>query len=78
MLQVPSALFHCLLRWASGKDADYVPEQVAAPSPGLTDEQQAFLAKRGVKHECHSDNVADEAEAKQAQAEYVTLNVDGD
>ena len=65
-----------IVEWASGKDADYVPEQVAAPSPGLTDAQRALLAKRGVKHACHSDIVAGEAEAKQAQAEYVTLNVD--
>ncbi|MCH7700772.1 MAG: phosphomethylpyrimidine synthase ThiC [Planctomycetes bacterium] len=66
-----------IVEWASGKDADYVPEQTAAPSPGLNDAQRALLAKRGVKHACHSDIVAGEAEAKQAQAEYVTLNVDG-
>ena len=66
-----------IVEWASGKDTDYVPEQTAAPSPGLNDAQRALLAKRGVKHACHSDIVAGEAEAKQAQAEYVTLNVDG-
>jgi hypothetical protein len=52
-----------------------VPDRVAKKSPGLTVEQQEFLAQRAVKHACHSDNVADEDEAKRVQQEYVKLGL---
>ncbi|MBK8913422.1 MAG: phosphomethylpyrimidine synthase ThiC [Phycisphaerales bacterium] len=37
----------------------------------LTPEQIAFLAHHGKKHDCHSDNVADAAEAQRVQRAYV-------
>lgn len=61
--------------WASGKAEGFVPERVARKSPGLTVEQQEFLAQRAVKHACHSDNVPDPAAAEQVQREYVKLHV---
>ena len=61
--------------FASGKDADFQPEQRAAASPGLTQEQVEFLAHRGTKHDCHTDNVADADEARRAQGVYVRLSV---
>ncbi len=61
--------------FASGKDAAFQPARAAAKSPGLTQEQIEFLAHRGAKHACHSDNVADEEQAKRVQREYVQLNV---
>jgi len=57
--------------WASGKADGFVPLKVAAKSPGLTPEQVHFLAHRGKKHDCHSDNVKDDEEAKKVQREYV-------
>ena len=62
-------------QFTSGKDPDFQPERVAAQSPGLTAEQVDFLAQRGQKHACHTDNVTDEKDAKKIQREYVTLNV---
>ena len=61
--------------WASGKAEGFVPEKRAAKSPGLTREQIEFLAHRGKKHACHSDNVADDEEAKRVQREYVQVGV---
>jgi len=60
--------------FASGKDPEFQPTRTAARSPGLTEEQRGFLARRAVKHACHSDNVADAADARQVQQEYVELN----
>ncbi len=60
--------------WASGKADGFVPLKVAAKSPGLTPEQIHFLAHRGKKHDCHSDNVKDDEEAKRVQREYVQVN----
>ncbi|RIK71172.1 MAG: thiamine biosynthesis protein ThiC [Planctomycetota bacterium] len=60
--------------WASGKAEGFVPLKVAAKSPGLTPEQIRFLAHRGKKHDCHSDNVKDGEEARRIQREYVSLN----
>jgi len=57
--------------FASGKDAAFQPERHAAPSPGLTPEQLKLLARRGRKHACHSDNVADADGAKRVQEEYM-------
>ncbi|QDV90260.1 Phosphomethylpyrimidine synthase [Phycisphaerae bacterium RAS2] len=59
--------------WASGKADGFVPLKVAAKSPGLTPEQVHYLAHRGKKHDCHSDIVADDEEAKRVQREYVQL-----
>jgi phosphomethylpyrimidine synthase len=68
--------------WASGKAAGYIPLKVAAKSPGLTPEQQKLLAARArgsagvppAKLACHSDNVADPAQAQRVQQEYVKLS----
>lgn len=60
-----------ITEWASGKAQGYVPLKVAAKSPGLTPEQIEFLAHRGKKHDCHSDNVADAEAARSAQESYV-------
>lgn len=60
--------------WASGKADGFVPLKVAAKSPGLTPEQIHFLAHRGKKHDCHSDNVKDGEEARRVQQKYVSLN----
>src|SRR5215813_9391222 len=60
--------------FASGKAEGFVPLKVAAKSPGLTPEQIAFLAHRGKKHECHSDNISDAEEAKRVQRTLVELN----
>lgn len=49
----------------------------ALKSPGLTQEQIGFLAHRGSKHACHSDNVADDEEAKRVQREYVQVGLSG-
>jgi len=57
--------------FASGKDPDFQPAKVASPSPGLAPEQIQFLARRGRKPACHSDNVPDEALARKVQADYV-------
>ena len=59
----------------SGKDADFQPVQVAMQSPGLTAEQRAFLATRGEKHACHSDEVADPEQARLIQEAHLQLNV---
>ncbi len=59
-----------ITEWASGKAEGYVPLKVAARSPGLTPEQAQFLAHRGKKHDCHSDNVTDAETAKRVQAQY--------
>ncbi|MBU0641419.1 MAG: phosphomethylpyrimidine synthase ThiC [Planctomycetes bacterium] len=58
-------------QFASGKDAAFQPQDKAARSPGLTAEQGDLLAQRGSKPACHSDNVADVAEAQRVQREYV-------
>ncbi len=59
--------------WASGKAEGFEPQRVAARSPGLTPEQVEFLAQRGRKHACHSDNVADAEAARRMQSEYVQV-----
>ena len=59
--------------WASGKADGFVPLKVAAKSPGLSQEQVQYLAHRGKKHDCHSDNVADAETAQRVQREYVQL-----
>ncbi len=61
--------------FASGKDPDFQPIRKAAKSPGLTQEQIEFLAHRGAKHACHSDNVADAEDAQRIQREYVQVKV---
>jgi phosphomethylpyrimidine synthase len=61
--------------WASGKAEGFGPSRKAMKSPGLTVEQQEFLAQRAVKHACHSDNVPDADEAQRVQREYVKLNM---
>lgn len=38
-------------------------------------EQIEFVAHRGAKHACHSDNVADAEDAQRIQHEYVELQV---
>ncbi len=58
-----------ITEWASGKAQGFVPLKVASKSPGLTQEQAAFLAHRGKKHDCHSDNVADMDQAQKLQGE---------
>ncbi|MBL8878358.1 MAG: phosphomethylpyrimidine synthase ThiC [Phycisphaerales bacterium] len=60
-----------IAEWASGKAQGFVPLKIAAKSPGLSREQIEFLAHRGKKHDCHSDNVADGDEAKRVQGEYI-------
>ena len=62
--------------FASGKDDGFQPDKTATKSPGLTQEQIQFLAHRGEKHDCHSDLVADDDQAKRVQREYVSLNVE--
>ena len=62
--------------FASGKAEGFQPVKRAAKSPGLTQEQTEFLAHRGTKHVCHSDNVADVEEARRVQNEYVRLRVE--
>ncbi|MFO0973648.1 MAG: phosphomethylpyrimidine synthase ThiC [Phycisphaerae bacterium] len=57
--------------FASGKADGFVPLKVATASPGLSEEQVRFLAHRGKKHDCHSDNVADAETAQRVQREYV-------
>ena len=59
-----------ITEWASGKAEGYVPLKVAQKSPGMTDEGRKLLESRGVKHACHSDNVADPDAARRVQAEY--------
>jgi phosphomethylpyrimidine synthase len=68
-----------IMQFASGKDADYQPERVAAQSPGLGEEQKKLLAERAKGHKlaCHSDNVVDDDEAKKVQQEVVHLNITG-
>jgi phosphomethylpyrimidine synthase len=61
--------------FASGKDPEFQPARKAAQSPGLTPEQMEFLAQRGHKHACHSDNVAHPESAKDVQRQYIELNV---
>jgi len=41
-------------QFASGKDAEFQPQQPAARSPGLSEEQRKFLAERDRKPACHS------------------------
>jgi phosphomethylpyrimidine synthase len=50
--------------FASGKVEEFQPARASMRSPGLTEDQARLLAKRGKKQVCHSDLVADEAEAK--------------
>ncbi|HUN79942.1 MAG TPA: phosphomethylpyrimidine synthase ThiC, partial [Phycisphaerae bacterium] len=59
--------------FASGKAEGFQPAKRAMKSPGLTQEQIEFLAHRGKKHDCHSDNVADEDAAKRVQHDYVQI-----
>ncbi|MCG3138226.1 MAG: Phosphomethylpyrimidine synthase [Phycisphaerae bacterium] len=61
--------------WASGKMDAFQPTKTAMKSPGLSPEQSAFLAQRGKKHACHSDNIADETVAQHTQQEYVQVHV---
>lgn len=61
--------------FASGKADGFQPEKKAAKSPGLTPEQIHFLAHRGKKHECHSDNVNEAEEAQRVQQEYVQIGL---
>jgi len=56
-----------IVQFASGKDADYQPEQRSKKSPGLSDEARKLLDQRGVKHACHSDDVPDGNEAQRLQ-----------
>ncbi|OWY71050.1 phosphomethylpyrimidine synthase [cyanobacterium TDX16] len=62
-----------ITEWASGKAEGFTPAKAAAKSPGLTQEQVEFLAHRGQKHACHSENVEDVEEAKRVQKEYVQI-----
>ncbi len=62
--------------WASGKAAGFVPLKVAAKSPGMTDAARKLLEQRGVKHACHSDNVADAETAKRVQREHVSAKIE--
>ncbi len=62
-----------IAEFASGKDAAFQPERVAAQSPGLTEVQMELLAERGSKPACHSDNVADVDAAKQVQQNHVKV-----
>jgi phosphomethylpyrimidine synthase len=57
-------------QFASGKAAEFQPAKKAAPSPGLTDEQQKILVQREKKGKpaCHSDNVGDAEAARRVQA----------
>ncbi len=64
--------------FASGKHDEYQPEKRAMHSPGLTDEQRKYLAERGKKHACHSDNVADAEQAQKVQERYVQLGMNRD
>jgi phosphomethylpyrimidine synthase len=60
--------------WASGKADGFTPERVAAHSPGVSEEGRKLLEQRGVKHACHSDNVADAEKARRVQREYVQIS----
>ncbi len=53
--------------FASGKDADYQPAQRSVKSPALSEEARKVLDQRGVKHACHSDEVADADDAQRVQ-----------
>ncbi len=64
-----------IVEWASGKAEGFTPAKVAAKSPGLTQEQIRYLAHRGKKLDCHSDNAADDQAARKAQEKYIQLNV---
>jgi len=66
-----------IIEFASGKDTAFQPERPAAKSPGLSQEQIEFLAHRGTKHDCHSDIVPDDEEAKRVQRQYVQMGVSG-
>jgi len=62
--------------FASGKDAAFQPLRKAAPSPGVGAAGRELLARRaeplptiGARHACHSDLVADAAEARRIQCE---------
>jgi phosphomethylpyrimidine synthase len=65
-----------IAQFASGKDAASQPEPAAADSPSLTAEQVKFLARRGRRPVCHSENVADVDGAKTVQENYVELNTE--
>ncbi len=66
-----------IAEFASGKDAAFQPERVAAQSPGLTEVQMELLAERGSKPACHSDNVAEPEKAKAIQGECVSGKAPG-
>ncbi len=53
--------------FASGKDPEFQPERRSAKSPGLSEEARHVLERRGVKHACHSDEVPDAEQAREAQ-----------
>jgi phosphomethylpyrimidine synthase len=67
-----------ITEWASGKADGFVPLKIATKSPGLMSEQIEFLAHRGKKHECHSDNVEDAVQAMKVQQQYVKLRSSGE
>ena len=66
-----------ITEWASGKAQGFVPLKVAAKSPGMSDEARKLIAARGIKHACHSDNVADADEAKRVQRDQVAITRNG-
>jgi phosphomethylpyrimidine synthase len=59
--------------FASGKDAGFQPERRAARSPGLSEDGQALLARRGTlpvtegRHACHSELTPDAEDARRVQ-----------
>jgi phosphomethylpyrimidine synthase len=54
-------------QFASGKEAEYQPQRRSMPSPGLSEKARGVLDQRGVKQECHSDQVADAEDAARKQ-----------
>ncbi len=67
-----------IVAFASGKDADFQPEQKAMRSPGVTDEGRELLRARAVvlpvqdgKHACHSDVTPDVERARAVQTDVV-------
>ncbi|HEY2386234.1 MAG TPA: phosphomethylpyrimidine synthase ThiC [Candidatus Binatia bacterium] len=59
--------------FASGKDAAFQPERRAVRSPGVSEDGQALLARRGTlpvsegRHACHSELVPDAESARRVQ-----------
>jgi phosphomethylpyrimidine synthase len=61
--------------FASGKAAEFQPERTSRKSPGLTPAAAEVLKQRGTKLDCHSDNVADEEEARRVQLHIIESKV---